>query len=196
MSAAWSPVRFIGSFTENLPAPTLPEVAFAGRSNAGKSSALNVLLGAGVARVSSTPGRTQAINLFSVNERWIAADLPGYGYAKVSHSMREQWRGLIEDYLSSREHVRLVVVLVDGRLPPQALDMQLLEWLDAVGRPSVVLATKTDALPRSKRARALTELGDGLMVPEHRMIAFSAREDIGWEPLRKRIRAAVRPEAG
>src|SRR4051812_18200685 len=115
-----SHARFLGSFTDTLPAPGLPEVAFAGRSNVGKSSLLNELVGIkGLARVAKTPGRTQSLNLFEIDGRWIAVDLPGYGYAKVSKGMRAAWKGIVETYLGDRETLKLVVVLLDARLPAQ-----------------------------------------------------------------------------
>lgn len=202
------PARYLGSYTADLPAPTLPEIAFAGRSNAGKSSALNALLGARIARTSNTPGRTQAINLFQIGEPaakgaapdkkrprvppWIAADLPGYGYAKVGHDLREAWRGLIESYVNDRDALRLVLVLVDSRIPGQALDRQLLEWLTAVGRDWRVLATKIDGVPRARREAEVARLALELRVHPEAIIGFSAVEDIGRAEARKVIRGAIK----
>lgn len=183
--------RFLGSYTNELPAPTVPEVAFVGRSNVGKSSAINRLLESpGLARTSNTPGRTQTINLFIVEERWAVADLPGYGYARVSKDQREAWQIMIESYLQERP--ALVVSLIDGRLPPQELDRQLLAYIAAIGRPRLVLATKMDDIKLPKRAGTLAELARGHGLKPDEILGFSSTEDIGWEAARKRIRAAVR----
>src|SRR5580692_11305344 len=138
---------------EHFPAPTVPEVAFLGRSNVGKSSLLNALLGSKQAKVSSTPGRTRAINFFSITDspqrqqpQMYFADLPGYGYAKISKSISAEWPKFIEPYLADRETLRLCVCLVDSNVPPQPRDIQLIEWLRSVGRDFVVVATKVDRL--------------------------------------------------
>ncbi len=186
------PVRFLGSFTDSLPAPTLPEVAFAGRSNVGKSSAINVLLGhAGVARVSKTPGRTQALNLFDIGGRWIVVDLPGYGFAKVSHKMRGEWKALIENYLGERLTLKLVVCLVDGRLPAQEKDRVLIDGLRDAGLPFLLLATKIDGLVRGKRDAAVAALARGHDVPVDGIIPFSSVEDIGREDARRTIAQVI-----
>lgn len=186
------PVRFIGSFTDALPAPTLPEVAFAGRSNVGKSSAINVLLGhQGLARVSKTPGRTQALNLFDIGGRWIVVDLPGYGFAKVSHHIRGEWKKLIEGYLAQRDTLRLVVCLVDGRLPAQEMDRVLIEGLRDANLPFLLLATKIDALPPGKRDAAVSALARGHDVPVDGIIPFSSVEDIGREAARRTIAQVI-----
>ncbi len=184
--------RFLGSFVDTLPEPSLPEVAFAGRSNVGKSSAINALIGATVARVAKTPGRTQALNLFVVDEAWIAVDLPGYGYAKVSKTMREGWKGLIEGYLGGRPTLRLVVCLVDSRVPPQEMDTGLLHGLADAGIPTLVVATKIDAFSRTRRADALNVLARAHDIDPTTLIGFSAHEGIGKDEVMKAIRAAVR----
>jgi GTP-binding protein len=181
--------RFLGSFTDALPAPTLPEVAFAGRSNVGKSSALNALTGiGGLARVAKTPGRTQAINLFVVEEAWIAADLPGYGYARVKQTLREQWKGLIESYLGERESLKLVVSLIDARVPPQELDAQLLQGLSAAGIPTLVVATKVDGFTPAKRAAAVADLARGHGLPPEAVVPFSSHDGTGKDTVLKVIR--------
>src|ERR1700677_4161717 len=131
----------------HFPASKTPEIAFLGRSNVGKSSLLNALVGEKAAKVSSTPGRTRAINFFAISDargkrRMMFADLPGYGYAKISKSISAEWPKFIEPYLAERETLRLCVCLVDSNVPPQQRDGQLIEWLRAAGRDFVVVATK------------------------------------------------------
>ncbi len=137
---------------DQFPRGERPEVAFAGRSNVGKSSLINRLLGRrGLARTSSTPGRTRTINFYLVNEAVLFADLPGYGYAKVSRSLQEDWWALVEGYLTHRVPLRGVVHLVDARHPPTDRDQGLQDFLVAVGAPSVVVLTKADKVPRGQR---------------------------------------------
>src|SRR5712692_9590136 len=141
--------RFMMSVSDagHFPAPGLPEIAFLGRSNVGKSSVINSLLGARVAKTSSTPGRTRSINFLEV--RWpgkpqpelVFADLPGYGYAKISREVSQQWPGFIDPYLKERPCLALCVALVDVNVPPQPGDKQLLDFLSATGRPMLIVAT-------------------------------------------------------
>ena len=162
--------RFLMSASDpsHFPAPTLPEVAFLGRSNVGKSSVINSLLGAKVAKTSSTPGRTRSINFFEV--RWpgkprpelIFADLPGYGYAKVSREVSEQWPSFIEPYLNERSCLALCLALVDVNVPPQASDRQLLDFLESSGRPLVIVAI---SLPSIATALVLPDLVSSLDRP-------------------------------
>ncbi len=157
---------------DRLPAPTLPEIALAGRSNVGKSALLNRVVGRrALARVSRTPGRTQQINFFSVDDRLVLVDLPGYGFARVPLAVKEQWRELVEAYLTRRRPLRAVVVLVDVRRGIEADDARLLDFLAAHARPTVVVATKIDKLARAARLRALAAIG-----AQHgsQPIAFSA----------------------
>jgi GTP-binding protein len=138
-----------------LPPPGAPEIAFAGRSNAGKSSAINTLAGRRrLAFVSKTPGRTQLINFFSLGSAAFLVDLPGYGYAGVPGAVREHWRGLVGTYISERASLAGVVVVMDSRHPLTDLDLTLLEWLQAAERPAHVLLTKSDKL--SKQAAQVT----------------------------------------
>lgn len=186
--------RFIGSFPRELPPATLPEVAFAGRSNVGKSSGINAIVGqTGLCRTSGTPGRTQAINLFEIDERWIAADLPGYGYAKVSKSDRASWKTMVADYFGHRATLRLVVTFVDARIPPQPIDTVLIESLRAYGLPMAILATKIDGLTRGKRGAALAALGAAHGIPVDRILPFSAHEGIGVDEVRELLHAVTRP---
>jgi GTP-binding protein len=159
--------RFVAgaSDPDSLPPATLPEVAFAGRSNVGKSSLLNRLLGRrGLVRVSRTPGRTREINFFAVNEALGFVDLPGYGFARVPLAVRAGWKRLVEGYLTSRPTLRGVVVIVDLRRGLEPDDLQLIEFLGRLGRRHVLVATKADKVQRSmRRAReeAIREAGGG-----------------------------------
>jgi GTP-binding protein len=174
---------------DRLPAPTLPEIALAGRSNVGKSALLNRVVGRrALARVSRTPGRTQQINFFSVDDRFLLVDLPGYGFARVPLSVKEQWRELVEAYLTRRRPLRAVVVLVDVRRGIAADDARLLDFLAAHARPAVVVATKIDKLGRAARLRALAAIG-----AQHgsQPIAFSAITDEGTAELWKAIDSLI-----
>jgi GTP-binding protein len=180
---------------EHFPAPTLPEVAFLGRSNVGKSSVINSLLGAKLAKTSSTPGRTRSINFFEL--RWagkphpelIFTDLPGYGYAKISREISSQWPSFIEPYLEHRASLALCLVLVDVNVPPQESDRQLLEFLTASGRPFLVVGTKSDRLSGNQLRNALQTLTREF--PQARIVPFSAKSAAGHEELWSEIRVAV-----
>jgi len=127
------------------PKPDLPEYAFIGRSNVGKSSLINMLTNhKDLAKTSSTPGKTKLINHFIINESWYLVDLPGYGYAKLSKSIKEKWHKMIEDYLSHRENLMSVFVLIDSRLEPQKIDLKFVEWLGANQIPFSIVFTKAD----------------------------------------------------
>ena len=153
-----------------------PEVAFLGRSNVGKSSLINALLGSKQAHTSSTPGRTRAINFFSLHEgtdakkkmrpAMIFADLPGYGYAKISKSISAEWPKFIEPYLSERETLALAVCLVDTNIPPQANDTQLIHFLQAMQKPYVVVGTKSDRVSGNVLAKSLAALREAHGVDE------------------------------
>jgi GTP-binding protein len=166
-----------------FPEPHVPEIAFLGRSNVGKSSLLNALVGEKAAKVSSTPGRTRAINFFALaarnrQPRLIFADLPGYGYAKISKSISATWPAFIEPYLGGRATLGLCICLVDANVPPQASDRQLLEWLRSVGRDFVVVATKVDRLSGNERTRNLAALKKGLEVDGILAVSSKTRRGI------------------
>jgi GTP-binding protein len=178
---------------EQFPAPAMPEIAFLGRSNVGKSSLLNALVGEKAAKVSSTPGRTRAINFFlvldeSLRPRMRFADLPGYGYAKISKSISSEWPKFIEPYLAERETLRLCVCLIDSNVPPQPRDAQLFDWLRHVGRSFLVVATKVDRLSGNERTRNLAALKKGLELEE--ILAVSAKTRAGIKELWGRIESA------
>ncbi len=129
------------------PKPILPEYAFIGRSNVGKSSLINMLTDhKDLAKTSSTPGKTKLINHFIINESWYLVDLPGYGYAKLSKSIKEKWQKMIEDYLSHRESLMTIFVLIDSRLEPQKIDLQFIEWLGVNQIPFSIVFTKLDKI--------------------------------------------------
>lgn len=145
--------RFLTSNTrvDQCPAPTLPEYAFIGRSNVGKSSLINMLTGrTGLAKTSSLPGKTQLINHFLINEQWYLVDLPGYGYARVSKESRAQWSKMIRAYLEKRENLSCLFVLIDSRLPPQAVDLEFITMVGQMGVPFVLVFTKSDKQSDSK----------------------------------------------
>ena len=168
-------IEFRGSFPTAPPETVQSEIAFVGRSNVGKSSAINKLLNRKkIARVSSTPGRTQAINIFEINDDYRFVDLPGYGFAKVPLAVRAQWGKMIEGYLVKRNILKLVVILVDGRHPAQDLDLHMLETLINNDIPGVIVATKVDNLRRNKKARTLSTLLKGLGIPQDSFIPFSS----------------------
>ncbi len=151
-----SSIEFLGSFTklEQCPKPNKPEYAFIGRSNVGKSSLINAITGRkSLARVSKTPGKTQTINVFEIDEQWRLVDLPGYGYAKVSQKQREQWDQMIINYLSFRTNLVTAFVLVDGRIPPQKVDLEFINRLGKKHIPFVILFTKWDKVKTKDRVR-------------------------------------------
>ena len=142
-----------------FPDLVMPEIAFAGRSNVGKSTLINSLLTRKkLVKTSSTPGKTRLINFFLINEIFCLVDLPGYGFAKVPAEMRESWRKLIETYLSRRDNLRGVVLIIDIRHGPTAQDRQLKSWLDFHHRPMLVVASKSDKLSRGKCASQLQKI--------------------------------------
>lgn len=142
-------VEFLGSFPKVSMAPSssLPEFAFVGRSNVGKSSLINYLCNRKkLAKTSSTPGKTQHINLFDVEKKWILADLPGYGYARISKKMREKWGKMIENYLIERSNLCCTFLLIDSRIPPQDIDIDMINWLGEHQVPFILIFTKTDKM--------------------------------------------------
>jgi len=190
--------RFLLSATaaEQFPAPGPPEIAFLGRSNVGKSSLINSLLGAKVARTSSTPGRTRAINFFEIrhpgNPRpsYVFADLPGYGYAKVARELSAEWPHFIEPYLREREPLALCLVLLDMNVPPQESDLQLVEWLRANQRRFLLVATKADKLSGNRRTNSKRALQQAFGTDA--LLAYSARTGDGRQELWHRIRESAK----
>ncbi|HTS07218.1 MAG TPA: ribosome biogenesis GTP-binding protein YihA/YsxC [Candidatus Eisenbacteria bacterium] len=191
--------RFLASATDpsQFPAPSVPEIAFLGRSNVGKSSVINSLVGTKLARTSSTPGRTRSINFFEI--RWpgkprpefIFADLPGYGYAKISREVAQEWPKFIEPYLNERPTLALCVALVDVNVPPQQSDRQLLEFLNASGRALLLVATKADRLSNNQLSNVLRTLSNEY--PSARMLPYSSKTGAGRDELWKEIRQVATP---
>jgi GTP-binding protein len=178
---------------EQFPAPDVPEIAFLGRSNVGKSSLLNTLTGEKSAKVSSTPGRTRAINFFALldtsqRRKLVFADLPGYGYAKISKSISAGWPAFIEPYLSIRSTLKLCICLVDSNVPAQESDRQLIDWLRGEERNLAVVATKIDRLSGNERTRNLLALKKGLELDE--ILPISAKTGYGVKELWSRIEAS------
>ena len=184
------------------PPPGPPEFAFCGRSNVGKSSALNALAARkSLARVSRTPGRTRLINFFDLRaatktrsggrgqeHHVVFADLPGYGFASGPREERENWRTMIEEYLTRRDPLRALVVLVDGELGAQPSDVEMIRWAETLGRGVVVAATKLDRLARNRRLQQVDRIAGQVAVPK--VIGFSAKEHFGVEELWDELLAA------
>jgi GTP-binding protein len=179
---------------EHFPPALAPEVAFLGRSNVGKSSLINALLGEKIAHVSSTPGRTRTINFIELRQKsetvqpdLVLADLPGYGYAKISKEISAEWPKFIEPYLAEREALRLCVCLVDSNVPAQKSDQQLIAWLQHHERDLLVVATKADRLSSNQLNKALAQLRREYQV--ERIVPVSAKTGMGlaelWQHIRK-----------
>jgi len=168
----------------------LPEIAFLGRSNVGKSSLINSLLGRkGLARTSNTPGRTQSINFFLINDSFYFADLPGYGYAKVPKAMRQDWGKMAEEYLAGRDTLALCIQLIDARHKPTELDRELHDWLSFHQKPSIVIATKSDKLSSNQLRKSLAEISTEL--EESNVIAYSSRTGKGRDAVLEAISKAA-----
>ena len=181
-------VEFAGSlFDASAPVPgDLPQVAFSGRSNVGKSSLINVLLRRTrkkLAHVSSTPGKTRSLNFYLVNDRFFLVDLPGFGFAKVSSRVRQSWKALVEKYLVGEPKLRGVVHLVDSRHDPTATDLEMVEFLAARGLPTLVVLTKMDKLKRMARERAVAAAAERLDIDEAQVLGFSSKTGEGREEL-------------
>ena len=168
------------------------EIAFAGRSNVGKSSLINRLLNRRhLVKTSSTPGRTQLINFFSVNETFTFVDLPGYGYAKVPQQIRKKWGPMVETYLSSRKTLKGVVVVMDIRRTPREEERDLINWLNYYRRSSVLVLTKIDKLSKTKQNNQRKAVAESLSLEDSELILFSAKSGFGKEMLWKAIEKMV-----
>jgi len=171
-----------------LPEPEFPEIAFAGRSNVGKSSLMNKLLGRkGFVKVSGRPGKTQGLNYFKVDECVYLVDLPGYGFARVSKDMQQKWQKLITAYLESRESLCCVVLIMDIRHPPKQHDAQLMNWLRQNKIPCLPVYTKADKLSGNEREKNAKILDAGHMLSRNDRIIFSAKSGLGVDTLKERL---------
>ena len=201
-------LEFIGGMASVAgwrPESSLPEIAFAGRSNVGKSSLLNRLIHRKkMARVSNTPGRTREVNFFRVNDAFILVDLPGYGYARVSKEKRAEWRPMIESFMRSSEQLRGIVLLLDVRHDPTKDDRLMLDFLSEVGVPTIVVLTKIDKLTAKQRAEQIFSISRDLALDSEQVIAFSAVTGEGRNELAEAVegllsqpswRAVAAPEA-
>ena len=186
--------EFIKSATKPLhyPEGDLPEIAFAGRSNVGKSSLVNVLVNRkNLVRTSSTPGRTQLINFFQVNDNFMLVDLPGYGYAKVPLAVKKDWRPMMETYLSKRRNLRGVVLILDIRRIPVEEDLQMLAWLRAFSIPPIIVVTKCDKLSKNERAKQSAIIMARLGLEKSELNFFSALSKEGKDGIWARIDALL-----
>jgi len=168
---------------EQYPSEGYPEFALAGRSNVGKSSFINKMIGRkSLARTSSKPGKTQTLNFYKIEEQLFFVDVPGYGYAKVSKSSRETWGKFIQEYMTEREHLRAVIQIVDLRHPPSADDCNMYDFLVNYNIPAIVIATKADKIPKGKWDKHLKIVRDKLeMRSFDKLILFSSEKGIGME---------------
>lgn len=177
---------------KGLPRDRLPEVAFAGRSNVGKSSALNRLVNLKkLAKISSTPGKTRMINFFLINKNLYFVDLPGYGYARAPKSMQKSWGKLVEDYLKERENLKGTVLLVDSRRGPMEPDLQLLEWLDYYGLSKLIVLTKKDKLSRSAVLENARKTCEVLKLDPGSLVLFSAKTGEGKDKILNWIQQVI-----
>jgi len=189
--------RFLLSASDvaHFPPPGLPEIAFLGRSNVGKSSVINSLVDKKLARTSSTPGRTRSINFFEIRRagqpkpELLFTDLPGYGYAKISREISQEWARFVDPYLEHRRSLALCLALIDANIPPQESDRQLFEFLQSRGRPYIIVATKSDRMSGNHLSQSMRTLG--VEYPGAHIIAFSAKTGAGKEELWKQIRASA-----
>lgn len=172
-------------YTSRLPENSYPEIAFAGKSNVGKSSLINALMNRkSYARTSATPGKTQTINYYNINGEMYFVDLPGYGYAKVSEKEKQQWGKLIERYLYSSKQLKAVFLLIDIRHDPSANDKMMYDWIVSKGYHPIIIATKSDKIKRSQKDKHLKAIRQGIgVLPETEIIPFSALNKQGREEI-------------
>jgi GTP-binding protein len=197
-------MKVLTRFVTSAVAPTqfppagAPEIAFLGRSNVGKSSLINSLVGSKIAKTSNTPGRTQTINFFQIrrpgkpNPDFVFADLPGYGYARAPKEVTAKWAEFVNPYLEHRESLVLCLSLVDVTIPPQQLDLQLMDWMRHMDRNFIVVATKADRISNNQLRASLPKLCDLLQIFPSQIIPFSAKSRVGYDELWAAIREAAR----
>lgn len=170
------------------PTGSLPEIALVGRSNVGKSSLINTLVNRkGLARTSSTPGKTQLLNFYFLNKEFYFVDLPGYGYAKVAKTTKSNWGKMIETYLAQRENLVGIIQLVDARHEPSKDDLAMQDWIQHQGTPSFVVATKIDKISRGNWAKHQKMIRENLGIEENSLVLFSAQTRQGKEAVLERV---------
>ena len=177
-------IKFVGSFetVKSLPRTQFAEYAFVGRSNVGKSSLINAVVGAPIARTSNTPGRTQSINMFNMDDRVMIVDLPGYGYARVSRENAMRWLQRLEEYLLNRRQLKRLFILIDSRVGVKDADLDLMDFCDANAIPYQIVYTKKDKKVREANQTQIKHTEHGAMVPE--ILETSAEKKTGLEPIR------------
>lgn len=180
-------IKFVGSFdtVKSLPKTQFAEYAFVGRSNVGKSSLINAIVGTPVARTSNTPGRTQTLNLFNLDDKIMIVDLPGYGYARISRTDAMRWLERLDEYLKTRRQLKRLFILIDSRIGPRDNDLDLMDFCDANAIQYQIVYTKRDKRTREENQIKLNHTDHGAMVPE--ILETSAEKKTGIESLRKII---------
>lgn len=180
-------IKFVGSFetVRSLPNSHFAEYAFIGRSNVGKSSLINAVVGAPIARTSNTPGRTQSLNLFNVDDRIMIVDLPGYGYARVSKVEAMRWLKRLEEYLLSRGQLKRLFILIDSRIGPKDADLDLMDFCDVNAIPYQIVYTKKDKKVREEKQVEIRHTDHGAMLPD--VLFTSAEKKTGLEPIRETL---------
>jgi GTP-binding protein len=178
----------------HYPFEELPEIAFSGRSNVGKSSLINTLLNRKrLVKTSSTPGRTQLINFFNINNAFSFVDLPGYGYAKVPDSVKKTWGPMVETYLSTRKTLKGVVLILDIRRIPGIEDFSLIDWLNYYHIPVILTLTKADKLSKTKQIKQYLAVAETLAVDQKDLILFSSKSRLGKEAVWGKVKKLIKP---
>jgi GTP-binding protein len=192
MSVDFSKAEFVKSVFQSrqVPQPVRPSVVFAGRSNVGKSSLINSLLRRkGLAKTSSTPGRTREMVYFSVDDRYYFVDIPGYGYAKAAKDLKAKWGPMIEEFLTRAPGIRLIILILDARRDPSPDDLQMIAWMQAIGLPYRFVVTKIDKVPKTRRPGHLKSIAAKLgLGSKEALIPYSSEEGIGRNELIRVIR--------
>ena len=186
--------RFLKSMKKkgDYPETGLPEIAICGKSNVGKSSLINYLTNNyKLAKVSSTPGKTRLVNFFVINETFMLVDLPGYGFAKVSHSEKDSWSEMVEGYLKTSQQLKALLILLDIRHKPTADDKLMFDWAALFGLSVIIVATKADKIAKTKRPAALKQLAQAVGDIEYPVVAVSSQTRLGAEALLDEIEKAI-----
>ncbi|MCF0106474.1 MAG: YihA family ribosome biogenesis GTP-binding protein [Holdemanella sp.] len=179
--------------SSNWPASDMPEVVVVGRSNVGKSSFINALTGRKkLAYVGNTPGKTRMINFFSIDDSWMLVDVPGYGYAKMSQALLKKMGDMMEEYFSKREQLSCVISLVDARHEPTRDDKDMIEMLRSQQIPILVVATKIDKVPKTKRIKALKTISQSLQIPLQNIYGISSTEKLGFEEVMHKLKETLK----